>query len=103
MLAVSEQTGSKRFSREYKEEIVRLVTELGKKQSEVAEDIGVSASTVRRWVNQVKAHGADSFPGKGYLRRPDAERKAFEKQIKDLREENAILKKAMAIFSRDER
>ena len=100
---MSEQTGSKRFNREYKEEIVRLITELGKKPSEVAEDIGVSATTVRRWVNQAKAHGADAFPGKGHLRTPDAERKAFEKQIKDLKEENAILKKAMAIFSRDDR
>ena len=81
--------------------MVRLVTDLGKKPAEVAEDIGVSATSVRRWVRQYSIHGEDAFPGKGKLRPTDAERKALEKEFKDLKMENAILKKAMAIFSRD--
>ena len=47
--------GSK-FTNDYKKEIVRLITELGKKPSEVAEDIGVTATTVRRWVKQFSIH-----------------------------------------------
>ena len=61
--------GSK-FTNDYKKEIVRLITELGKKPSEVAEDIGVTATTVRRWVKQFSIHGDDAFPGKGNLRGP---------------------------------
>jgi hypothetical protein len=45
----------------------KLVTELGKKPSEVAEDIGVTATTVRRWIKQYSIHGDDAFPGKGNL------------------------------------
>ncbi len=38
----------KLFTSDYKKEIVKLVTELGKKPKEVAEDIGVNPTTVRR-------------------------------------------------------
>ncbi len=93
--------GERRFTDDYKKEMVKLVTELGKKPTEVAEDIGVSATSVRRWVRQYTLHGEDAFPGKGKLRPADAEQKALEKENKDLKMENAILKKAMAIFSRD--
>lgn len=93
--------GERRFTDDYKKEMVKLVTELGKKPTEVAEDIGVSAASVRRWVRQYSLHGEDAFPGKGKLRPADAEQKALEKENKDLKMENAILKKAMAIFSRD--
>ena len=91
----------KKFTEDYKKEMVRLVTELGKKPTEVARDIGVAAVTMRRWVKQYSIHGDDAFPGKGKLRPADAELKALGKQNKDLKEEIAILKKAMAIFSRD--
>lgn len=90
-----------RYNDEYKKEIVRLVTELGKKPSEVANDIGVTDVTVRRWVKQFNLHGDDAFPGKGNLRPADAKERELQKEIQDLKEENAILKKAMAIFSRD--
>lgn len=90
-----------KFTEEYKKDIVKLVTELGKKPVDVAKDIGVSATAVRRWVKQYSEHGEDAFPGKGNLRPADADQKALEKKIKDLEVENAILKKAMAIFSRD--
>lgn len=82
-----------KFTSDYKKEIVKLVTELGKKPTEVAGDIGVTATTIRRWVKQFSIHGDEAFPGKGYLRTADAERKALEKENKDLKEENAILKR----------
>lgn len=91
----------KRFTNDYKKEMVKLITELGKKPTDVARDIGVTPTTIRRWVKQYSLHGEDAFPGKGNLRPSDAEQKRLEKEIRDLKEENAILKKAMGIFSRD--
>jgi transposase len=93
--------GKQTFTDDYKKEIVRLITELGKKPVDVAKDIGITATSVRRWVRQYSEHGEDAFPGKGNLRPADAELKALEKRNKDLQEEIAILKKAMAIFTKD--
>ncbi|OWZ83862.1 transposase [Natranaerobius trueperi] len=70
----------KKFTEDYKREMVKLVTDLGKKPSEVAKEIGVSATSVRRWVNQYNHHGNDAFPGKGNLRPEDAKQKALEKK-----------------------
>ncbi|MGI6448907.1 MAG: IS3 family transposase [Desulfitobacteriia bacterium] len=86
--------GKQTFTEDYKKEIVRLITELGKKPVDVARDIGVTATSVRRWVRQFSEHGENAFPGKGKLRPADAELKALEKRNKDLQEEIAILKKA---------
>lgn len=95
--------GKKKFEPEYKREIIKLVTERGMKPSDVAKDIGVTPTSIRRWVRQYSEHGDNAFPGKGKLRPEDEEFRRLKRQIADLKEENEILKKAMAIFSRDER
>ena len=92
-----------KFTSGYKKEIVRLITELGEKPTEVAQDIGVTATTVRRWVKQLKENGESAFPLKGNLTPEDEERRKMLKRVQDLEEENAILKKAMGIFSKDAR
>ena len=93
--------GKKRFTPEYKEEIIKLVTERKKKISEVARDIGVTPTSIRRWITQYSEYGKDAFPGKGNLRAEDDKIRKLMRDNIDLKEENEILKKAMAIFSRD--
>ena len=92
-----------RYTDEYKREIVRLVTELGKKPAEVASDVGITTRTVQNWVKALEIHGDDAFPGKGNRHAVDEEIRKQKKRIKDLEEENAILKKAMTIFAKDEK
>ena len=85
--------GRKKFTPEYKEEIIKLVTERKKKISEVARDIGVISTSIRRWITQYSEYGKDAFPGKGNLRSEDDKiRKLMQDNI-DLKEENKILKK----------
>lgn len=88
------------FSVEYKKEIIKLITEQGKKVTHVAKDIGVSEATVRRWVKEYGTHGEDAFPGKGKLRPEDEEIRKMKKKMADLEAENAILKKAICIFTK---
>jgi transposase len=97
-------TGSKyykRFDPEFKREMVRLVEELGKSPSEVAREVGVSPATIRRWIKAFGVKGDAAFPGKGNLYPADEEIRRREQRIKELEEENAILKKAMAIVCHD--
>ena len=98
---MTESKYKKRFDNDYKREIVRLVDELGKSPTQVAEDIGVSPQTVRAWVRKFGKADSDAFPGKGKLHPADEELREMKKKIKDLEEENLILKKAMAIFTKD--
>lgn len=88
------------FTVEYKREIIKLVTAQGKKVSHVAKDIDVSEATVRRWIKEYGEHGSDAFPGKGKLRPDDEEIRLLRKKMADLEEENAILKKAICIFTK---
>lgn len=46
-------SNKRRFTTEYKEEIIKLVTEQGKRVTHVARDIGVSEATVRGWVKNI--------------------------------------------------
>ena len=93
--------GRKGFTPGYKEEIIKLVTERKKKISEVARDIGVTSTSIRRWITQYSEYEKDAFPGKGNLRAEDDKIRKLMRDNIDLKEENKILKKAMAIFSRD--
>jgi len=53
--------GKKRFTPEYKKEIIRLVTERRKKVNEVVRDIGVTPTSIRRWITQYSEYGKDAF------------------------------------------
>jgi transposase len=90
-----------KFNPEYKKEIIKLITEQGKSYRSVAKSIGVSDTTVRDWVLKYTEHGKDAFVGQGNLRPDEKEVRDLKNKIKDLEMENAILKKAMSIFSRD--
>lgn len=85
--------GKKKFEPKYKREIIKLVTERGMKVSGVAKDIGVTPTSVRRWIKEYSDYGKDAFPGKGNLRPEDEEFRKLRREIADLKEENEILKK----------
>jgi transposase len=95
---MTESKFHKKFDEEYKREIVRLIEELGKSPKQVAEDIGATAQNVRTWVKEFGKSSSDAFPGKGKLYLADEELRQMKKKIKDVEEENLILRKAMAIF-----
>ena len=56
---------------------------------------------VYRWRRQLKAEGVRAFPGNGNPR--DEELARLRKEVRELREERDILRKAGAIFSRTRR
>ena len=44
----------RRYSREFKLEVIRRVHETGQSQAQVAEDLGISANTLSRWMKQAR-------------------------------------------------
>jgi len=59
----------------------------------------VADSTYSKWVQSSKTNGTEAFPGKGRLRPSDAELAKLRRELSIVREERAILKKVVGIFS----
>lgn len=51
----------------------------------------------------VSKHGDKAFPGSGNLHEADDELRRLRKENMDLKEENAILKKAAAYFAKNQK
>jgi len=81
------------FSREFKLEAVRLVTEGGLSVSRAARDLGVAESVLGRWEKQQEQDPVETFPGKGRLKSQDEELRRLRRENEVLRQERDILKK----------
>lgn len=90
----------KRFDKQFKLDAIRLVTDGGKKVSEVARDLGIDPNTLYNWKKEFDSHGRDAFPGNGRLMPQDEELRQLKRDNARLAEENAVLKKAMGYFAK---
>ena len=88
----------KKFDQDFKLEAVNLVLRDKRPVAAVANELGIHINTLYKWIRQVNEYQEDAFPGSGNLKPEDEELRKMKKKIADLEEENAILKKATAIF-----
>jgi transposase len=95
---MSDKNKQKRYSKDFKEEAVKLVTEKGMKAATVAKDLGVSHPALGAWIKEFQQSGSEAFPGKGNLPAHEEKIRQLEQQVKRLTMEREILKKAMAYF-----
>jgi transposase-like protein len=88
----------RRFTDEFKAEVVGLVRSSDKSVAEVSRDLDLSESAVRTWVQ--RAETQDSRQGcLGAAERDELGR--LRRQVRVLEEERAILKKAAAFFAKE--
>ena len=91
------------FDKEFKEEVIRLVTIGGRKVSAVARDLDIHPNVIHRWKREYLEDIEDAFPGKGHMKPEEEEMRKIKKTLADVTEERDILKKALAIFSKHPR
>ena len=89
----------RRFSKEQKEEAVRLVKETGN-ISQVARDLDIGRESLTRWVRQAEID-ADEGPEGALTTEEKEELRRLRREVKTLRMERDILKKATAFFAKD--
>jgi transposase len=82
----------RRFSREFKLEAVRLMTEEGRRVAEVARDLDVSPRVLRRWRQQVEADSSGAFPGHGSSPSEEDEVRRLRRELARVRQERDSLK-----------
>ena len=88
------------FSDEYKAEVVELCRTSGKSIAQIARDLGIGETAVRRWIAQAEI---DAGRRPGLTTDEHAELVVLRKENRVLREERDILKRATAFFARETR
>ena len=87
----------RKYPDELRERGVRLVVESGRPVAHVARDLGVHRETLRLWVRQAEA---DAGARNDRLTSAERERmKELEREVRELRRANEILKAASAFFA----
>jgi transposase len=90
------------YDREFKVEAAKMVLEKGQGVRETSRKLGISRTTLAGWMRESREYEEDeAFPGRGHRHNTDEEIAKLNRRIRDLEEENAILKKVTHIFSRD--
>jgi transposase len=87
------------YPQEFREEAVRLVRSTGRPVSEVARELGVSAESLRNWVKQTEI---DYGEREGLATDEQEELRRLRREVKTLRQEKEILRKATAFFARED-
>lgn len=84
-----------RYDKDFKEMIVDLYNTTDHTFKSLESEYGISAGTIQRWVKQftpIKINENESLTANDF--------KALQKELAKLKEENEILKKAMAILAK---
>lgn len=91
------------YTKEFKLEAIRLMTESGRPPAEIAAELGVRRNQLYKWKEQLDNQGEEALTSK--LGRPfkqdQSELKTLRQENDRLREEVEILKKAAAYFAKE--
>jgi transposase len=99
-----EQQGKKRrerrsFTDEFRAGAVALVLDQGKTIPQVARDLDLTESALRTWVDRARANRSNGKTGLTSEERAELAR--LRKEVRVLRQERDILKKAAAFFAKE--
>jgi len=94
---MSQKRTYKQYSKEYKEEAVALVREQGYTVPEAAKSLGIASNMLYRWKDQIESQ----LEGKTLSVNEYEELNQLRKEVKNLRMEKEILKKASAFFAKE--
>jgi transposase len=90
-----------KYTKEFKQDAVKLVLEQGYSANEVGRRLGVNQSNVSRWVREFRRDQQDAAEGEIPRRELEAEVRRLKKENQRLQMEREILKKAAAFFAKE--
>jgi transposase len=95
-----QQRRRRSFTKEFKAEVVELVRQPGYSVASVARDLDLTETAVRAWVKQ---SDVDDGHRDGLTTAEREELAQLRREVRVLREERDILKRATAFFARETR
>lgn len=90
----------RKFTPEFKRDVVRLIKETGRSVGEVCREMDLSESAVRRWVEKFDVV-QDSGSSGSLTDAERAELSRLRRRVRELEMEREILKKAAAFFAKE--
>lgn len=93
------------YDQDFKNYVVKLVIEEGKKMKIVSREMDIPYGTVRYWVGEYRKKQEKDMNGTEYITQSEFKKREKEllNQIKELEEEKEILKKAAHIFAKSQK
>ena len=91
----------RQFTDEFKAGAIRLVLDEGKTVGAVARELDLTASALADWVRKAQADRTKGRSGLTGVEREELTR--LRKEVRELRSEREVLKKAAAFFAKDHR
>ncbi len=89
-----------RYTKEFKEAAVKLITEQGYQITEAARNLGVNANLLGRWKREMLT-GQNGSSSSGNTSTLQSELNLLRRENKRLQMEREILKKAAAFFAKE--
>lgn len=91
------------YDKQFKMAAVKMSQSTDKSVLEVTRELGISDSSLRRWINEYDEYGESAFPDDGNaLFNSTYEIKKLQKQVDELKMENELLKKFQAFLKQKE-
>lgn len=91
----------KKFSPEFREQVVHAVIDSSRTVADVAREFGVGPETLRNWVNAFRRAHPDVVAAVSESERLELER--LRREVRELRQEREFLGKAAAFFAKEYR
>ena len=89
----------KTYTREFKLQALKMLTDQGLSVAEVAHRLGVTEGCLRTWRKAAEEHGNAAFPGQGDPSSAEDELRRLRAEVARLKAERDLLKKAAAYFA----
>ena len=91
----------KKYSKEFKLDAISLVLEQGYSRAEAARNLDLNANMLGRWVKENDKEDGQAFRGNGKLTPEQEEVRSLRAEVKRLKMERDILKKATVFFAKE--
>lgn len=93
-------TQKRNYDADFKAGAVKLVEESEKPVSQIANDLGIRANLLYNWIKKAR-QPEEVKAAMTHLSQQEAEIKLLKRELKTVKEERDILKKAVGYFAKD--
>ena len=91
----------RRYTPQFKKEAVELIQNQDYTVAQAASSLDISRGVLGRWHKEYREQGKQAFPGAGHQSPEAEELKRLREEVRRLKLEREILKKAAAFFARE--